>query len=110
VTQGIDAFLGRGINSIVIDPHNSNHLLVGSARGVRGLSHVIGAGGTSRFEPGANDPGVYESNDGGATFTEVWDGAKPDAGLSFRHHRPRSRSAEPGRRVRGWLRCRRVAA
>jgi hypothetical protein len=33
VTPGIDAFLGRGINSIVIDPRNSNHLLVGSARG-----------------------------------------------------------------------------
>jgi hypothetical protein len=78
VTPGTDAFLGRGINSIVIDPRNSSHLLVGTARGVRGLSHVIGGGGTSRFEPGANDPGVYESNDGGATFTMVWDGTKPD--------------------------------
>src|SRR6476469_6579877 len=82
-TPGIDAFLGRGINSIVIDPRNSSHILVGSALGVRGLSHVIGAGGTSRFEPGANEPGVYESVDGGATFKEVWDGAKPDAGISF---------------------------
>ena len=44
---------------------------------------MIGAGGTSRFEPGANEPGVYESIDGGATFKEVWDGAKPDAGISF---------------------------
>jgi hypothetical protein len=82
-TPGIDAFLGRGINSIVIDPRNSNHMLVGSALGVRGLSHVIGAGGTSRFEPGANEPGLYESSDGGATFKEVWDGTKPDAGISF---------------------------
>ena len=82
-TPGTDAFLGRGINSIVIDPRNSNHILVGSALGVRGLSHVIGAGGTSRFEPGANEPGVYESSDGGATFKEVWDGTKPDAGISF---------------------------
>ena len=82
-TPGTDAFLGRGINSIVVDPRNSNHLLVGSALGVRGLSHVIGAGGTSRFEPGANEPGVYESVDGGASFKEVWDGSKPDAGLSF---------------------------
>ena len=82
-TPGIDAFLGRGINSIVIDPRNSSHMLVGSALGVRGLSHVIGAGGSSRFEPGANEPGVYESNDGGATFKEVWDGTKPDAGISF---------------------------
>ena len=45
---------------------------------------MIGAAGeTQRFEPGANEPGVYESHDGGATFTEVWNGAKPDAGISF---------------------------
>src|SRR6266487_4217422 len=78
-SPGVDAFLGRGINSIVIDPKDSSHILVGSALGVRGLSHVIGAAGeTQRFEPGANEPGVYESHDGGATFTEVWNGAKPD--------------------------------
>jgi hypothetical protein len=80
-SPGVDSFLGRGINSIVIDPQNPSHILVGSALGVRGLSHVIGAAGeTQRFEPGANEPGVYESHDGGATFTEVWNGAKPDAG------------------------------
>ena len=78
VNPGKDAFLGRAINSIVIDPTNSNHIFVGSAQAVRGLSHVIGNGGTTRLEPGANDPGVYESTNGGATFTEVWDGAKPD--------------------------------
>jgi hypothetical protein len=78
-TPGQDAFLGRGISSIVVDPGNKNHLLVGSALGVRGLNHVIGAAGeTQRFEPGANEPGVYESTNGGATFTEVWNGAKPD--------------------------------
>jgi len=81
---GNDAFLGRGINSIVIDPRNANHILVGSTLGVRGLSHIIGAvGETQRFEPGANEPGLYESTDGGQTFTEVWDGAKPDSGISF---------------------------
>ena len=79
-TPGQDAFLGRGINSIVVDPNNSNHIFVGSAQAVRGLSHVIGAGGTVRAEPGANEPGLYESTDGGSTFTEVWDGTKPDAG------------------------------
>ena len=77
-TPGTDAFLGRGINSIVIDPTNANHIFVGSAQGVRGLSHVIGNGGTSRLEPGANLPGLYESTDGGATFTMIWDGTKPD--------------------------------
>ena len=84
VNPGKDAFLGRSINAIVVDPRNANHMLVGSALGVRGLSHVIGNGGTTRIEPGANEPGLYESTDGGATFTEVWDGTKPDPGpLSF---------------------------
>ena len=74
VNPGKDSFLGRGINSIVIDPRDSNHMFVGSALGVRGLSHVIGNGGTTRLEPGANAPGVYESTDGGATFTMIWNG------------------------------------
>jgi len=83
-SPGVDAFLGRGINSVVIDPRDSSHILVGSALGVRGLNHVIGAAGeTQRFEPGANEPGVYESHNGGVTFTEVWNGAKPDNGISF---------------------------
>jgi hypothetical protein len=74
VTPGQDAFLGRGISKIVVDPTNPSHIFVGSALGVRGLSHVIGNGGTTRLEPNANNPGLYESTDGGATFTEVWDG------------------------------------
>jgi hypothetical protein len=70
-----DAFLGRGINQIVIDPTNANHLFVGSALGIRGMSHTVGVGvETQRFEPGANPVGVYESTDGGNTFTEVWNG------------------------------------
>src|SRR5207248_5780274 len=69
-----DAFLGRGINQIVVDPTNPAHIFVGSALAVRGLSHVIGNGGTTRLEPGANEPGLYESTDGGNTFTEVWNG------------------------------------
>ena len=71
-----DAFLGRGINQIVVDPTNPSHLFVGSALGVRGLSHTVGVGTTEsqRFEPGANPVGVYESTDGGKTFTEVWNG------------------------------------
>ena len=70
-----DAFLGRGINQIVVDPTNPQHLFVGSALAIRGLSHVIGLPGeTQRFEPGANPVGVYESTDGGQTFTEVWNG------------------------------------
>jgi hypothetical protein len=74
VNPGKDAFLGRGINGIVIDPQDGRHMLVGSILAVRGLSHTIGNGGTTRFEPGANDPGLYESWDGGRTFTRVWNG------------------------------------
>jgi hypothetical protein len=74
VTPGKDAFLGRGISKIVVDPTNSKHIFVGSAQAVRGLSHTIGNGGTTRLEPGANQPGLYESTDGGKTFTEVWNG------------------------------------
>jgi hypothetical protein len=74
INPGKDAFLGRAINGIVIDPNNSRHLIVGSAQAVRGLSHTIGNGGTTRLEPGANQPGLYESFDGGQTFTEVWNG------------------------------------
>jgi hypothetical protein len=80
---GKDSFLGRGINGIVIDPRNGQHIYVGSAQAVRGLSHTIGNGGTTRLAPGANEPGLYESTDGGTTFTEVWDGAKPTGGVSF---------------------------
>ena len=74
VSPGIDSFLGRAINAIVVDPTDASHLYVGSAQGVRGLSHVIGNGGQVRLEPDANQPGLYESTDGGATFTEVWNG------------------------------------
>ena len=55
-------------------PEHENHIFVGSAQAVRGLSHMIGNGGTIRLEPGANEAGLYESTDGGETFTEVWDG------------------------------------
>jgi len=78
-----DAFLGRGINRIVIDPTNPKHIFVGSALAIRGLSHVIGVGvETQRFEPGANPVGVYESTDGGNTFTEVWNGNGATFGVS----------------------------
>ncbi len=79
VNPGKDAFLGRGINGIVIDPGDAQHIFVGSIRAVRGLSHTIGNGGTTRIEPGANDPGLYESSDGGRTFTRVWNGGSADS-------------------------------
>jgi len=78
-TNSGDAFLGRAISEIVVDPSNANHIFAGSAFAVRGLSHVIGNGGQVRFEPGANPVGLYESSDGGATFTEVWNGNDPSS-------------------------------
>ena len=62
-----DAFANRAINSIVVDPTNSNILYVGSASAVRGVASVSGAAvGPPTPLPGR---GVYKSTDGGATFT-----------------------------------------
>ena len=68
-----NAFLGRSISSIVVDPTNANHLYVSSARGVRGVSSVTGGGTTN--PPTPRPPfGLFESTDGGATFSFIWDG------------------------------------
>jgi hypothetical protein len=68
-----NAFLGRSISSIAVDPTNSSHLYVSSSRGVRGVSSVTG-GGTSN-PPTPRPPfGLFESTDGGATFSFIWDG------------------------------------
>ena len=108
-TPGRDAFLGRGITSIVIDPTNSKHIFVGSAQAVRGLSHVIGNGGTTRLEPLANEPGVYESTDGG---NDLHGGlGRREAGHHqrrsglVRHQQGGARPVEPGRRLRVGVRC-----
>ena len=77
VSAGEDSFLGRAISKIVVDPTNANHLFVGSSRAVRGLSHVVGNGGQVSLEPDANPVGLYESTDGGNTFTRVWDARNP---------------------------------
>src|SRR5262245_15731684 len=75
VTPGTDAFLGRSIGKILVDPTDANHIYATSALGIRGMSHTVGVGiETQRFPPSANSVGLYESSDGGNTFTEVWDG------------------------------------
>ena len=111
-TPGGDAFLGRGINSIVIDPTELEpHPGRIRARPFAALSHVIGAGGeTQRFEPGANEPGVYEST---RRRLDVHRGLERRQALRrhlVRHHGRRPRPARRGRRLRGRLRRRRVAA
>ena len=68
-----NAFLGRSISSIVVDPTNASHLYVSSARGVRGVSSVTG--GATTNPPTPRPPfGLFESTDGGATFSFIWDG------------------------------------
>jgi hypothetical protein len=63
-----DAFKDRSINSVVVDPTNSNVLYVGSMSGLRGISSVLSAGVTGAPTP-LPGRGVYKSTDGGQTFT-----------------------------------------
>ena len=85
VTPGKDAFLGRGINAIVIDPtQREAHLRrLGPGRS-RPLARDRQRRHEPRIEPGANEPGLYESTDGGKTFTEVWNGndSRPPFGVT----------------------------
>jgi hypothetical protein len=65
VADSIDFTLNRSIASIVVDPHNSKHLLVGTAVARHGASSVNGG----RFTPpGAATLGLYESTDGGKSW------------------------------------------
>jgi hypothetical protein len=76
-----DAFANRSVAAIVVDPTNPNHLYVGSTRGVRGVTSVTGGGSTN--PPTPRPPfGLFESTDGGATFTFIWDGAGTIRGVN----------------------------
>jgi hypothetical protein len=56
----------RSIGSIAVDPANANHIFIGTAVARHGSSSVNGG----RFTPaGAAMVGLYESTDGGATFS-----------------------------------------
>jgi hypothetical protein len=56
----------RSISSIVVDPRDPQHLVIGVADGRHGLSSNSGGRLTP---PGAPLMGVYDSHDGGATWT-----------------------------------------
>jgi hypothetical protein len=57
---------GRGIGAIAIDPANAMHILIGTDVARHGMSSVNGG----RFSPpGAAKVGLYESTDGGGTFS-----------------------------------------
>ena len=58
--------IGRSIGAIAIDPANPNHIFIGTDVARHGSSSVNGG----RFTPpGAAKVGLYESTDGGATFS-----------------------------------------
>ena len=71
-----DAFKDRAINSIVVDPTNSNVLYVGSASAIRGVCSVLN-GCDAAPAGAASGRGVYKSTDGGATFTLLNGGSLP---------------------------------
>jgi hypothetical protein len=74
---GASPFLGRSVGSIAVEAGNPSHIFATSARGVRGIS-APSSGGVSL---NANFPpiGLWESTDGGATWTYAW-----NANLSVR--------------------------
>jgi hypothetical protein len=68
-----DAFAGRAIQRIAVDPTNPSVIYVTSARGVRGVSSTDG--GPTSNPPTPRPPfGLFKSTDGGATFNFIWDG------------------------------------
>jgi len=57
---------GRAIATVAVDPSNSKHIFIGTAVARHGASSV----NVGRFTPpGVQPVGLYESNDGGATFS-----------------------------------------
>src|SRR4029453_861352 len=77
-----DAFAGRSISSIVVDPTHSNVVYVSSTRGVRGVSSILSGGATTN-PPTPRPPfGLFKSTNGGVSFTFIWDGAGTIRGVN----------------------------
>ena len=69
VPGSVAAARDRSIAAIAIDPRNARHIWIGTAVARHGASAVIGG----RFTPpNAPQVGLYESLDGGASFTLVF--------------------------------------
>ena len=64
--DGTDLAVGRSVGSVTVDRANASHLLVGTAVARHGSSSVNGG----RFTPpGSAKVGIYESLDGGGSWT-----------------------------------------
>src|SRR6476469_3609110 len=66
VSGSYDVSHDRSIGTVLVDPANANHLFIGTDVARHGSSS---ANGGRRTPPNAPTLGVYESTDGGATFT-----------------------------------------
>jgi hypothetical protein len=72
-TYSGNAFFGRGIASIVIDPTNHAVMYVSSTRALRGVNSTYG--GPTSNPPVPRPPfGLFKSTNGGYNFTFIWDG------------------------------------
>ncbi|HJT46373.1 MAG TPA: hypothetical protein VJ721_08905, partial [Chthoniobacterales bacterium] len=68
-----NAFFGRSISKVVVDPTNNNIIYVSSARGVRGVDSTYG--GPTSNPPVPRPPfGLWKSTDGGNHFNFIFDG------------------------------------
>jgi hypothetical protein len=67
-----NAFFGRSISGIAVNPTNFNILYVSTARGVRGVGST---GGATSTPPAPRPPfGLFKSTDGGQHFSYIFDG------------------------------------
>jgi hypothetical protein len=75
-----NAFFGRSIGQIVLDPTNPAILYVSTARGVRGIDSTYG--GPTSNPPAPRPPfGLFKSTDFGQHFSFIWDGGSGCPGI-----------------------------
>ena len=80
---GKDAFGGRGMGSIAVDPRNANVVYASSTLGLHGMSSVCCSGISRIVVPGAKMWGLYKSTDGGATWAYIHGGSANAADCEF---------------------------
>jgi hypothetical protein len=72
---------GRAVSQVTIDPTSGITIYVATTRGVRGYSSVP-SGATTNPPPPVAPFGLYESTDGGNTFSFIWDGHASARGVN----------------------------